>query len=495
MSQALAANLRVRENFADLLRRQASEALTLANDARQDPDLLEAVRQMVLAIRETARTLRLDHVERAASRVIRELSGSGANAALEQLLDLCRGLEGVIPVLRPIVVVSTRDNEADLKAQIEWMASAIRIVPDLAGARTLAREEGLGALVLPAQVLHQMLGEEYRFADTPVVAYGEDDDIPNRLMAVQVGAAGYLPNPLRLHDAVRRVRARTGPENSLPWRVLVVDRTEPAAQALAAIFASDEIHVIPVRGGFRLLPSMDEHLPDLVVMALKLDGVRATELAAVLRMHHRHADVPRIFIAEDGDDLPRIADAQGVYHRGGGTLAARVINLLDRSRRERGLREYDDVTGAMSRGAILRLADREIDRAKRTNTPLACIRAEVDNIDDVRRARGPVVAEEATRTLARMLREELREFDGIGQLGPAGFVALLPNCTRVDAQVRVDGARQRWESIAGADMRLNRVTCSFSLADSRDGLGDLLLRADRLLVRAKTTGKGQTISG
>lgn len=495
MSQALAENLRVRENFAELLRRQASEALTLANDARQDPDLLDAVRQMVLAIRESARTLRLDQVERAASRVIRELSGAGANAALEQLLDLCRGLEGVTPVLRPIVVVSTRENEADLKAQTEWVASAMRIVPDLNGARAQAREEGLGALVMPAQALHQVLGADHPFADTPLFVYGEDDDIPNRLLAVQVGAAAYLPNPLRLHDAVRRVRARIGPENSLPWRVLVVDRTEGGANALATQFASDEIHVTTVKGGFRLLPAMDDHLPDLVLMALKLDGVRATELAAMLRMHHRHAEVPRIFIAEDGESLPRIADAHGVYHRSGEALATRVMELLERSRRERAVREYDDVTGAMSRAAILRLADREIDRAKRTNSNLACIRAEVDTIEDVRRARGPVVAEEATRTLARVLREELREFDGIGQLGPCGFVALLPNCTRAEAQVRADGARERWETIVGADIRLNRVTCSLSLTDTKGGLGDLLLRADRLLVRAKSTGKGQTISG
>ena len=77
---------RLRESFVDVLRRQVLEASNLAATSGDDPDLVEAVREMLERMQRTAHALRLDELERCAKEAVVGVSeGQGQRAVAAQI--------------------------------------------------------------------------------------------------------------------------------------------------------------------------------------------------------------------------------------------------------------------------------------------------------------------------------------------------------------------------------------------------------------------------
>lgn len=485
-----AESVRLRNSFAEVLRRQAAEVLLLVGNAPADEAVLDAVRHIVLSMRDTAKVLDAEEVERACARAAEEAGGPRAHAAMEHLLDVCRALDGIAPALRPMVVVAERGQADELRIQAAALGAPIRVVEDVAGAWAVAREEGMGALVLPVGALRRAVeSEPARMADVTTFAYGEDGDLGGRVQAAQAGATGFLPRPLDLAEAARRVREHAIPGQRGPWRVLVVEKDGAHAERTAAALRWPDTTVTAVHGAKQLLPALDRALPDLVVLAADMAGPSPQDLAKVLKAHHRHAAVPRIFLVAPGATRVLVKEAHGVFLRGqeDEALLARAVGLMAQSRRERAMREFDEGVGALSRPAILRAAEREIALARRAGGVLAVMRVGTDGMERVRRRSG-AEGEAIVRRVASCLRSATRPYDSIGLIGESGFVILLPGMTARQARVRFAVVQQRWEKAGPTDG--DKLLLSAGIADSRSSADDLLVRAERLLLQARAAGAG-----
>lgn len=485
---------RLKDNFVEVLRQQAIEAVQLAAEARQDPDLREALQDILIRTRDAARTLGVDAVERAAATAVRAVDeGVGGVEAVERLLEECRALDGVSPVLRPVIVVAaTGDQEPRLRAQAEGLAVAVHVVPAAPDALHRARTEAPAAVVLPATELASALQEGETLHGLPVYVYGDEGDLAHRLRAARLGAAGYLPAPLDLRDAIPRIRHRLSADPPTPFRVLLVDDDAERAAAVARQLDDEHVQVAHLADPHGLLRALDGAVPDLVALSLSLRGVPALELIAVLRGHHRFGDVPRVLLADDAAAEARglLADAEAVLRRDADAalLHARIHALLERSRRERALRAMDPATGVLTRAAVMRAADRELAAVRRTRTTLAVARADLDEAMQLRKERGRPAVDAALRHLARALRDMLRETDVVGHMGVNGFVALLPNCTAANARARLDAVAKRYRELVAGDDVLADTWLATGVADTTAGIEDVLLRADRDLLATRAKG-------
>jgi diguanylate cyclase (GGDEF)-like protein len=167
------------------------------------------------------------------------------------------------------------------------------------------------------------------------------------------------------------------------------------------------------------------------------------------------------------------------------TLRTRIRGILQRSRRERRLHAFDLSTGVLGRAALLRAADREIAAARLTGQQLAVARLEISEPGQLRAAYGRGTVERALGILARAMLESLRETDVVGRLGANGLVALIPNCSMEAAANHAATIRKRFGWMAGQDHALMRVSLTTGVADTVEGIDDVLLRADRNLLRAR----------
>ena len=177
------------------------------------------------------------------------------------------------------------------------------------------------------------------------------------------------------------------------WRVLVPDRTHERVQELAAALANEEIVTIAVVGGAKLLDAVDRTGPDLVIIGAPLDRMPVADLAATIRGHHRFGGSPQLYLWEGGVVPAALTGhdvVQGVLDVP--ALRARVLAALDDHRRERGLAELDELTGALSAGALLHAADREFALARRRGESLTVARLELANPQNIEATAGALGA-------------------------------------------------------------------------------------------------------
>lgn len=496
----LAENERLKGSFATVLHRQTLEAQELWRDARKDPDLLDALVETLERIRLTARSLGLLEVEHAAAEAIAAAESGRGPQSLDTLLEQCRGLEGVAPALRPlIVVVAGGVIESRVRQQAEGLAVVMRLVHSADEAGAVARSDSPSAIVLPASALDGMHVDAPELRGVPLYVYGESRDLADRLLAARAGAAGYLPQPLDLREALPGIRSRLTATAHGAHRVAVVAPTRERAAEVGALLVADPAGVIAIGEEGDVLALLDDSLPDLIAICSDLRGLQALDLVSVLGAHHRHGEVPRVLVVDDAraEAHATLTDAEAVLRLdlGPGPLRARITALLDRAGRERALRDVERETGALSRTSLLREADREIAAARRTRAPLCVLRAEVDRIREVRRQRGDGTASFAERCLALAMRDGLRETDSIGHVGASGFAGLLPGCTAKDGRARLAAVRERFRERLSVRPALRQLTVCAGVADSSEGFEDVLQRADRELVKARALGYDGTSGG
>lgn len=485
MANPLPEQSRLQSHVTEVLRQQAAEAVYLARDVTRDPDLLDALEGMVGRIRDTARTLGLAHVERAALRALRGLPSAERVEHLEELLDACTGGLRTTPILRPVVVIAPGPLAAPLRTTAALSATAIRVVTDVANAVRLATDEDAAAVVAPVPVLPELAPlRRTALKDRLLLVYGADGDFGSRLQAARQGAVLYVPEPLDLRAVVREVRARVAAWRASPWRVLVGDRTADRAQFLASAVGSQEIATVAAVGGFKLLEAIERHSPDLLVIGLPMDGIPGPELAAVLRTHQRYSALPRLFVRDPEAPPPPVPGGHGVIDRDATpeVFRARVLGLLDERRRERALREFDELTGCHGPASILNAADREVALARRRGDAIVAVRMELDAPLELARRAGHIAADGAMRLLARALAGCVRDTDSVGLIGSYGFLLLMPGCSLQLGRERVEHVRRRFTMLVADDGRIAEATFSHGVAE---GIDDLLLRAERQLLASR----------
>ena len=166
-------------------------------------------------------------------------------------------------------------------------------------------------------------------------------------------------------------------------------------------------------------------------------------------------------------------------------LRARVLAALDDRRRERVLREHDELTGVLSAAAILNAADREIAVARRRAEAMVAVRFELDDALGLEARAGAMGPDQALRLLAQTVLGTVRETDGVGVISGTGVLLLMPGCTASHARERIAAVRQRFTLRVANEANLGGTTFSIGLAE---GMDDVLLRAERQLLLAMGLG-------
>jgi diguanylate cyclase (GGDEF)-like protein len=161
----------------------------------------------------------------------------------------------------------------------------------------------------------------------------------------------------------------------------------------------------------------------------------------------------------------------------------------------------DTKTGLLNASAWEGEATAEIDRALRTQTPLALALVDIDHFKAVNDTHGHLVGDKVLRAVTDGLRSQLRSYDLAGRFGGEEFVVLLPHARESDALSVAERLRAHIASLSVPVNDNNEsgphvtVTISVGVA-SLDGAGreltDLVAAADAALYYAKETGRNRT---
>ncbi|HEY0186870.1 MAG TPA: GGDEF domain-containing protein [Cellulomonas sp.] len=149
------------------------------------------------------------------------------------------------------------------------------------------------------------------------------------------------------------------------------------------------------------------------------------------------------------------------------------------------LRRYastDDLTGALTRGALMHRLDAELGAAHRTGSALAVVSVDVDQFKAINDTRGHLAGDEVLADLVRGWRGLLGRHDAVGRTGGDEFVLVLPGRDADAACGWLVDAR----AVAPAPW-----SAGLAVATPTDTVRDLLDRADVALYAAKSARTDQ----
>lgn len=155
--------------------------------------------------------------------------------------------------------------------------------------------------------------------------------------------------------------------------------------------------------------------------------------------------------------------------------------------------QRDSLTGLLGRRGFDERLDAELERARRTGSPLSVVVGNLDRFTRVNDAHGQAGGDVVLRRAAEILAAGKRRFDGSARLGADDFAVVAADCDDAGAYVLAERLRGAIEESFGA---APPVTISFGVASypvHGQAANGLLSAADQALDAAKQLGRNRTV--
>jgi diguanylate cyclase (GGDEF)-like protein len=290
-------------------------------------------------------------------------------------------------------------------------------------------------------------------------------------------------------------------------KLLVADESLFYQKMLKSLLESWGYQVVLAGNGHEAQCILDgDDPPLLAILDCAMPGLGGLELCERIRTRH-HRYVYTILLSADDQQ----SNVLRGFELGADDYLCKPFNQLElRTRLKVGeivIRSHEDVVEAhealkfeashdslvriWNHRAIIELLDKELSRAKRSQTLLSILFADLDLIKQVNENYGNLVGDEVLRVAAARMSGAVRHCDHVGRYEGDEFLVVLPNCT-TDAAREVAGRVQK--SIGdGPIVNEINLTVSIGLSQWHPGQDacDLLRRADVALYRAKQNGRNR----
>lgn len=162
----------------------------------------------------------------------------------------------------------------------------------------------------------------------------------------------------------------------------------------------------------------------------------------------------------------------------------------------------DALTGFYNKRQLEERLKQEVSSARRQHLPLSVIMTDIDFFKGVNDTYGHAVGDLVLKTVSDVIRSQLREYDVAGRYGGEEFTILLPSAAIKDAKMVAERLRKAVErkvvdiSKLSPEHKNISVTISLGVYQMNEGdeIPDLIVKADKALYEAKTSGRNKVVS-
>lgn len=250
--------------------------------------------------------------------------------------------------------------------------------------------------------------------------------------------------------------------------------------------------------------------PSLAILDWMMPGIDGLDICRRLR---EEQDAPYVYVLlltakESKADLIKAFDAGADDYikkpfdpdelRARLRAATRILDLqaalLKAQEDLRVLATRDALTGLFNRRAILEMLDRELARAKRDQSGVSVLIADVDYFKQVNDLHGHAAGDAVLRQVAERMTASVRAYDAVGRYGGEEVLVVLPECHDAEALITAERTRAAISATPCRALESDlTVRVSIGVASSQTlGTFDakaIVHAADVALYRAKKTGR------
>jgi diguanylate cyclase (GGDEF)-like protein len=293
------------------------------------------------------------------------------------------------------------------------------------------------------------------------------------------------------------------------FTLLVVDDEKQNRTLLTELLRPD-YQVILAKNGVQALSRAQEHLPDLILLDVKMPEMDGYEVIHALKESDLTRDIPVIFItaldsAEDeekGLELGAVDYISKPFRPS--IVRARIRNHLQSVHQRRLLEQLallDGLTEIPNRRRFSQVLEFEWRRCMRNASPLSLIVVDVDHFKIYNDSHGHAAGDVVLREIARALQNGLkRASDFVARYGGEEFVILLPEVDAEGGQILAEQVRRSVEALSiphdesfvspWVTISMGGATC---IPDSPEPGPDLFIQADEQLYGAKNQGRNRVV--
>ncbi len=344
----------------------------------------------------------------------------------------------------------------------------------------------------------QALGKSH----VPLIFISARDDWEARLAALRAGGRAYFKKPLDFTALVEKLDCLRGFDVTEPFRVLIVEDSVLLAEHYSAVLQAAGMKVEVINDPARLLDSMSEFGPELVLMDLYMPDCSGIEAAQIIRQHPSYQGLPIVYLSTEsglsqqldalkmgGDDFLQkpISDAH---------LVAAVSIRAQRFRGLNTLMTCDSLTGLLNHITLKLTLESELALLQRQEGVLSFAMLDIDYFKSINDNYGHPVGDRVIKSLAHLLQQRLRKSDTVARYGGEEFAVVFPNTSPETARTLIDGLRQSFAKIAYTHGTVEfNVTFSAGIATASpySDVASLIEAADNALYEAKHCGRNQAV--
>ncbi|SFN21533.1 diguanylate cyclase (GGDEF) domain-containing protein [Formivibrio citricus] len=373
-----------------------------------------------------------------------------------------------------------------------WLLAAMHGTPPAA---LLVDESGL-----EDAPLSQALPLAAKLAKGPVLFISEPLPVVRQLELLRSGITDFIGKPFDLLRLIDRLDHLLERSHESPYRVLVVDDSETSATWTRTMLTQAGMQVAVLHNPLNIFLSLERFKPEIILMDVYMPECTGDEIAQVVRQHASYDSIPIVFLStETSRGRQLMARSMGgddflVKSSDGDELIAAVSITAARYRRLRRWMTCDSLTGLLNHTHITDSLTHEIARAKAEQSPLAFAMIDIDHFKQVNDNFGHSTGDRVIKSLARLLRQHVREAAFAGRYGGEEFAVIFPDTTLIRAAQQMDYLRNRFSAL---DLQRGdgvfHATFSAGLARLDPGMSSraLIEAADEALYRAKAAGRNQ----
>jgi two-component system cell cycle response regulator len=292
-----------------------------------------------------------------------------------------------------------------------------------------------------------------------------------------------------------------------PWpKVLVVDDDPSMLRLINAYLGRSGYQIRTTTGANAALAAIEDECPHYVITDWLMPGMTGLELCRQIRQlklpHYVYvlivtaksdtADLVEGLRAGADDFLVKPITPEELLARM--QTGARVLGLEQQLTE---LARTDPLTGIPGRRALLEQADRELDRARRYQLPLACAMIDIDFFKKINDTHGHPAGDAVLKEVARLLAANCRGSDYVSRYGGEEFCAVLAETTEHAAIVwaqRVRAAINELRVPVGDQVLKVSVSLGVSeMLDDTASVAALVDMADQALLVAKQAGRDRVV--
>ncbi len=226
-----------------------------------------------------------------------------------------------------------------------------------------------------------------------------------------------------------------------------------------------------------------------------VDNIHALKVSAEHIEKGDFSHIDGLRVKEGKDD--EISKLKASFYRMASKIRDLILELESKNKELEELAYFDPLTGLPNRRFFLNSVQTLLESARRYGNPLSLMVMDVDNFKSINDTYGHEAGDLVLKSLASILKTNLRQADIPARFGGEEFIVALPNTSLESAYKTAERIRKTFEnSTVIHNGREIKTTISIGVAQFRDymeSIDDLIRDADQALYQAKATGKNRVV--